>query len=243
MNRVLFCTTRQQATNNYYVDEPVQRQYGVAHIDAASADDRPSVSDVQYLSVAELLNSLFGDGPTAQSLVLFVHGLSTQFKRSLEQGFRIQQRLQKKVLVLSWPSGSQKHHYLRASQNLDQCVQPLRALLETFQHRVRRAVVLLAFVLVDCCFELRWKMCWELGIAWVASYWLSPNSEFVNAISLVHTSWSLRLQTNGNRSSSHAYHTYGNVTKMRLDSFVLLHSMIKLSRYQQWLMHWWVCQA
>lgn len=148
MDRVLFFTTRQQATSNYYIDKPVQIQYGVAHIDAATAVDRPSVSDVQYLSEAELLNGHFGDGPVAQLLVLFVHGLSTQFKRSLEQGFRIQQRLQKKVLVISWRSGSQKHHYPRASQNLDQCVQPLGALLETFQHRVRRAVVLLALVLL-----------------------------------------------------------------------------------------------
>ena len=146
MDRVLFFTTRQQATSNYYIDQPVQIQYGVARIDAA--DDRPSVSDVKYLSEAELLNSLFGDGPIAQSLVLFVHGLSTQFKRSLEQGFRIQQRLQKKVLVISWPSGSQKHHYSRASQNLEQCVQPLGTLQEAFQHRVRRAVVLLALVLL-----------------------------------------------------------------------------------------------
>lgn len=38
-------------------------------------------------------------------------------------------------------------------------------------------------------------MCWELGIAWVATYWLSL---FVNALSIVRTSWSLRLQTNGN---------------------------------------------
>jgi esterase/lipase superfamily enzyme len=101
--------SRPPATN--YVDEPVQIQHGVAQIDAATADDHPSVNGLQYLSEAELLNSLFGDGSIAQSLVLFVHGLSSQFKRSLEQGFRIQQRLQKKVLVISWPSGSQKHHY------------------------------------------------------------------------------------------------------------------------------------
>ena len=37
-------TTRQQATSKYYVDEPVQVQYGVAHIDVATADDRPSFS-------------------------------------------------------------------------------------------------------------------------------------------------------------------------------------------------------
>jgi len=98
MDSVLFFTTRQQATSNYYVDEPVQIQHGVAQIDAATADDHPSVNGLQYLSEAELLNSLFGDGSIAQSLVLFVHGLSSQFKRSLEQGFRIQQRLHQKGL-------------------------------------------------------------------------------------------------------------------------------------------------
>ncbi len=141
-------TTRHHATSNRDLDEPVQIRYGVALIDAGTADDHPSVSDVQYFSQAELLSGLCGDGPTAQSLVLFVHGLSTQFKRSLEQGFLIQQRLHKKVLVISWPSGSQKQHYPQARRNFTLCVQPLRALLETFQHRARRAVVLLAFVLL-----------------------------------------------------------------------------------------------
>ena len=103
MDRVLFFTTRpccekQHATSNRGLDEPVQIRYGVALIDAGTADDHPSVSDVQYFSQAELLSGLCGDGPTVQSLVLFVHGLSTQFKRSLEQGFRIQQRLHQKGL-------------------------------------------------------------------------------------------------------------------------------------------------
>jgi hypothetical protein len=81
------------------------------------------------------LESALAEAP-AGPVLLYVHGLATDFLESLEQGLRLQQKYSQPVLVFSWPSGTSPLEYGSALKNLPYSTGPLCEVLLLIQRRV-----------------------------------------------------------------------------------------------------------